>query len=281
MDNERRRNAVTVQYVDTFDDPDAVPDYGTLLRLDGRVFVVAGAGQGIGRQIVHALASVGARVVCVDIVEDLARRVADEVDGVPFAGDVTDRAQVARLIAAARDAGPLGGIVDVVGISRFKSLGEISDDDWDSAQALNLRHSFLLAQLGGGALAEAGGGTMVFIASVSGMGAAQVHAAYGAAKAGVISLVRSAAVELGGKGVRVNAVSPGAVRTPRISAAIGEERRPVWDANSPMGRMALPRDIASAVLFLASPLSSYVNGQTLVVDGAVGQRFPYPIETLA
>jgi NAD(P)-dependent dehydrogenase (short-subunit alcohol dehydrogenase family) len=116
----------------------------------------------------------------------------------------------------------------------------------------------------------------VFVASVSGLTSAPLHAAYGAAKAGLMSLVRSAAVELGPRGVRVNAVAPGAVWTPRVAGLLGEEGRRRNTENAPLGRMAEPADIASALLFLASPLSSYVTGQTLVVDGGVTVKFPYP-----
>ncbi|MGB8943598.1 MAG: SDR family oxidoreductase, partial [Streptomyces sp.] len=106
--------------------------------------------------------------------------------------------------------------------------------------------------------------------------AAPLHAAYGAAKAGLISLVRSAAVEYGPRGVRVNAVAPGVVWTPRVAGLIGEEGRVRNARNAPLDRVAETSDIASALLFFASPLSSYVTGQTLVVDGGVGVKFPYP-----
>jgi NAD(P)-dependent dehydrogenase (short-subunit alcohol dehydrogenase family) len=112
---------------------------------------------------------------------------------------------------------------------------------------------------------------------VSGLTSAPQHAAYGAFKAALMSLVRSGAVELGPHGVRVNAVAPGVVWTPRVSAYLGEEGRSRNAANAPLRRVALPADIAAAILFLASDLSAYVTGQTLVVDGGVGVKFPYPM----
>ena len=118
---------------------------------------------------------------------------------------------------------------------------------------------------------------MAFVASVSGITSAPRHAAYGAAKAGLMSLVRTGAVELGPQRVRVNAVAPGVVWTPRISAFLGEEGRARNEANTPLGRVAQPADIAAAILFLVSDLSSYVSGQTLVVDGGVSAKFPYPM----
>jgi NAD(P)-dependent dehydrogenase (short-subunit alcohol dehydrogenase family) len=257
-------------------DTTAVPDYAGQLRLDGRGFVVVGAGQGIGRQTAHALAAVGARVVCADLEPARADAVAAEVGGVPWAGDVRIRAAVERLVAESTQAlGRIDGLVDIVGMARFADFLDLSDDDWDWSFDMVLRHAFLVAQLGGRAMAD-GGGVMVFVASVSALTSAPRHAAYGAAKAGLVSLVRTAAVELGPRGVRVNAVAPGAVWTPRVAQVLGEEGRTRNAANAPLRRVAEPADIAGAILFLASDLSRYVTGQTLVVDGGVGQKFPYP-----
>jgi NAD(P)-dependent dehydrogenase (short-subunit alcohol dehydrogenase family) len=263
-------------------DDTAVPDYPGMLRLDGRRIVVIGAGQGIGRQATHALAGAGARVVCVDRDGDLANDVAGEVDGIPWVGDVTDRAEVERLFdeaAAAMDG--VDGIADIVGMAQYAGLLEGLDDDlWQWHQDICLRHVYLAIQLGGRKLRDAGGGSMVFVASASGISAAPDHAAYGAAKAGVMSLVRSAAVELGPHGIRVNAVAPGVVWTPRVSGYLGEQGRERNSANAPLRRVALPADIAAAILFFTSELSSYVSGQTLSVDGGVGVKFPYPMPEL-
>jgi NAD(P)-dependent dehydrogenase (short-subunit alcohol dehydrogenase family) len=117
---------------------------------------------------------------------------------------------------------------------------------------------------------------MVFVASASGITGSPGHAPYGAAKAALMALVRSAAVELGPSGVRVNAVAPGVVWTPRVSAFLGEEGRQNNIENTPLRRVAQPSDIAAAILFLASDLAGYVTGQTLLVDGGVGAKFPYP-----
>jgi NAD(P)-dependent dehydrogenase (short-subunit alcohol dehydrogenase family) len=263
----------------TRSDDSEVPDYPSLLRLDGRGFVVIGAGQGIGRQATHALASVGARLVCVDKDPDLAADVAGEVGGTPWSGDATQRPDAERLFAeAAASLGRIDGVVDIVGMAQYATLVDISDELWAWHHDIVLRHAFLAVQLGGRAMAETGGGTMVFVASVSGISSAPLHAAYGVAKAGLMSLVRSAAVELGPSGVRVNAVAPGMVWTPRVSAYVGEAGRQKNADNTPLRRVALPADIASAILFLAGDLSSYVSGQTLVVDGGVGVKFPYPMD---
>jgi len=257
-------------------DDTAVPDYPSLLRLDGKRFVVVGAGQGIGRQAAHALASVGASLVCVDNREDLAKEISAEVGGVPFVGDATKRQDAdAAVEVCVSELGGIDGLVDIVGMARYGDAIETSDDDWNWTFDMVLRHAYVFSQAA--AKAMSGGGAMVFVASVSGISSAPRHAAYGAAKAGLMSWVRSLAVELGPSGIRVNAVAPGVVWTPRISQILGEKGREGQSRNAPLGRVALPQDIASGILFLASDLASYVTGQTLVVDGGVGVKFPYPM----
>jgi 3-oxoacyl-[acyl-carrier protein] reductase len=123
-------------------------------------------------------------------------------------------------------------------------------------------------------MAAGGPGSIVAIASVSGLRSAPQHGPYGAAKAGLMALVRTLAMELGGNGVRVNAVAPGAVLTPRVAEIMDEARRAESAASIPLGRMATPDDIARAVVFLASDLASYITGQTLVVDGGATAQFP-------
>ena len=262
-------------------DDTPVPDYPSLLRLDGRRFIVIGAGQGIGRQAAHALASAGANLFCIDVDADLAADIAQEVGGVAGVGDATQRADAERLFDEARAAlGGLDGVVDIIGMARFEDLVTLTDEDWDWHFDICIRHAFLATQLGGRALSADGGGVIVFVASVSGITSAPRHAAYGAAKAGLMSLVRTAAVELGPSGVRVNAVAPGVVWTPRVSQYLGEDGRMRNEANTPLRRVAQPADIAAGILFLASDLAGYVTGQTLVVDGGVGAKFPYPMADL-
>lgn len=262
-------------------DDTEVPDYPGRLRLDGKRFVVIGAGQGIGRQATHALASVGARTFCVDLDPDLADDIAQEVDGVAWSGDATSRDDAESMFASAQAAfGAVDGIVDIIGMAQYADLLEVDDDLWNWHFDIVLRHAYLAMQLGGRLMSRSGGGTMVFVASVSGITSAPRHAAYGAAKAGLMALVRSGAVELGPANIRVNAVAPGVVWTPRVSAYLGEEGRARNTENAPLQRVALPADIASAILFFASDLASYVTGQTLVVDGGVGVKFPYPMPEL-
>lgn len=261
----------------TSGDGTPIPDYASGVRLDGRRFLVLGAGQGIGRQTVHALSAVGARVACVDLESDRAHEVAAEVAGIALVGDATRRADMQAIVdGAMRGLGGLDGIVDIIGMARYAALTEVDDDEWDWHHDIVLRHAYLAVQIGGRALVQRGG-VMVFVASVSGLTSAPNHAAYGVAKAGLMSLVRTAAVELGPSNVRVNAVAPGVVWTPRVSAFLGDDGRVRNEANTPLRRIAEPADIAAPILFLCSDLAAFVTGQTLVVDGGVGAKFPYPM----
>lgn len=256
-------------------DTSEVPQYRDLLGLEGKRFVVAGAGQGIGRQTTHALAQAGARVLCIDYDRAAAEHVAAEVDGVPFVADVRERDDIEAAFAAANtELGGVDGVIDIVGMAKYGPLLDTSDEDWDWTFGMVLRHAFLLAQIGGRVMAD-NGGVMTFIASVSGITSAPQHAPYGAAKAGLVSLIRTAAVELGPKGIRANGVAPGVVWTPRISALLGDEGRKGQAGNAPLRRVAQPADIAAATLFLSSDLASYISGQVLVVDGGVSAKFPY------
>jgi NAD(P)-dependent dehydrogenase (short-subunit alcohol dehydrogenase family) len=264
----------------TRSDDTPVPDYQSLLRLDGRRFVLIGAGQGIGRQSAHALAGAGARVFCVDVDEGLAQDIAAEVDGVAWSGDATRRDEVERMFGDAGTAlGGIDGVIDIVGIARFIEFVDVTDDDWDWYFTMNIRHAFLAMQAGARAMADHGG-VMVFVASASGLTSAPRHAPYGAAKAGLMSLVRTAAVELGPQGIRVNAVAPGVVWTPRVSGMLGDEGKANQSRNAPLGTVTYPRDIAAGILFFASDLSATVTGQTLSIDAGVSAKFPFGMENV-
>ncbi len=247
------------------------------LGLEGKHAFVAGVGEGIGSACVRALAAAGARVSCFDLVDDTARAAAtaDGVDGIALTGDARRLDDVQAAFDAAVGArGPVDVAIDVIGEARWGRIVELDDGAWDESFDLVLRHFFNLARVAGRHMAARGHGAIVAIASVSGLRSAPRHGAYGAAKAGLMSIVRTLAVELGGNGVRVNAVAPGAVLTPRVAALMSDERRAESAASIPLGRLATPDDIAHAVTFLASDLASYVTGQTLVVDGGATAQFP-------
>ena len=246
-----------------------VPNYINPAGLDGRGFVVLGGGQGIGRQTAHALAQAGARILCVDRDPELAEAIAAEVEGVACVADVTARADVERVFAdaAGRFGDSLGGLVDIVGMADIRSIPDTDDASWNRNFDLNVRHAYLAMQIGARAMAK--GGSMVFVSSISGTHCIENEVSYGAAKAALNHLVRGAAHELGPRNIRVNAVTPGFVRTPRLLAALSEDFWTGLKAYIPLRRAAEPSDIAKAILFLASDMSSYVTGADLVVDGGM------------
>ena len=238
--------------------------------LAGKHVLLAGAGQGIGRACALAFADAGAIVVGLD--NDPERAAATDA----VTADVTKRSDVARVV---RDMERVDVLVDIIGVARWGRVLELSDEDWDANFDMVLRHAFYLSQIAGRRMVEQGdGGAMVFVTSVSGLAGAPRHGAYGAAKAGLMSLARTLAIELAADGVRVNTVAPGAVRTPRVLAATTEERLAESAKSIPLGRQAEPEEIASAVLFLASAQASYVTGQTLVVDGGATAKFPLSVK---
>ena len=245
-------------------------DYTAGLRLDGRVFVVLGAGQGIGRQSALALAQSGAIVGCVDRDAALARAVANDVGGFAVVADVTDRDDVERVFSVSAQAGPVRGLVDIVGMNVSGQLASLDDDAWRRQFSVVVDHAFLSVQVGGRVMARAGGGSMVFVGSIAGsVTTGARHPAYGAAKAALHHLIAYAGKDLAGSGVRVNAVSPGVVLTPRSSANWSDDQVGALARLIPLGRPGEPADIAGPILFLASDLSAYVTSQVLTVDGGL------------
>jgi NAD(P)-dependent dehydrogenase (short-subunit alcohol dehydrogenase family) len=250
------------------------------LGLNGKRAVVSGAGYlparaGHGRASALKLAAEGAIVTCIDIDEGRAKGIVAEITeaggrGFPVVADMTDRVQVNRALDEAIE--QMGGIdvcVDIIGGARWDTVEDFTDDDWAWTIQNNLTQVFYLFQEVGRRMIRQGtGGSIVAIASVDGIAAAGYHVAYGAAKAGVISLAKTFADELGRHGIRVNAVAPGNVGT-------GNEDQPEGQyAVNGVNPLAAPRtrDIANALLFLSSDLAARITGQTLIVDGGTTIR---------
>lgn len=253
-----------------------VTDYPSLLRLDGRSAVVLGGGFGIGRETCIALAQAGAHVFCVDLDAGRAEAMAAEVNGEALIADVTKRQDVENLFDnVLRSAGRVDCVVDIVERADIGALADLDDAGWAEQLDVVLTHGFLAMQIGGRAIAQSGGGSMVFVGSISGMTSLPGQTAYGAAKAALLHLVKGMAQELA-PSVRVNAVAPGFVKTPRLSAIVGEKG---WNALAeviPIGGAAEPAEIASVILFLASDLASHITGQTILADGGVAGHVPLP-----
>jgi NAD(P)-dependent dehydrogenase (short-subunit alcohol dehydrogenase family) len=246
------------------------------LRLDGRTALVTGASRGIGRQAALTLAAAGATVVlAARSAEDLAEvaaaaRQAGAPDALVAVTDVMDEEAVeAAAGAAVEDTGRLDVVVNVAGGQGFTAyVADTRTEGWDKVLALNLRSVFVGCRAAMAHLPQ--GGSIVNVASIAGFTASPGLAAYGAAKAGVISLTRTLAVEAAPHGVRVNCLAPGWVRT--------ELTRRMWSdpetsralvAQIPMGRWADVEELAGPLLLLASDAGSYITGTTLVVDGGL------------
>jgi len=260
----------------------------SMLGLEGKRAVIIGGGQGMGEASADCLARAGCDVAVVDIAADRAERVAAAVGaqgrrGFSIVGDVLDDAQVPGIIAAADE--KLGGIDAVISIVGQAALGpalETGPEIWDLDMRRNLRYFYVMAREVAASMIRRGqGGALVGIASVDGIQGSANHAAYGAAKAGLISLVKSLAVEWASHGIRVNAIAPGHIVTPRL---YDTNERVAFYASSPipMKRRGQPLDIAKAATFLVSDLATYVSGITLPVDGGLlaANRID-PVQTLA
>ena len=250
-----------------------MPDDNDLLGLAGKKALVLGGGQGIGEGISLLFAKAGVAVAVLDRELDRAKAVAARVGSagtmaVPLKADVLDDQQ---LISGMRDAAAaLSGLdllITVVGMATFKPALELTMQEWDEDQRRNLRYVFLAAQTFVQlARARNAAGVVTCISSMSGVRSAAGHAAYGAAKYGLVNLVRTLAVEWAPYRIRVNAVTPGSISTPNFpdSAATREIMR---SSLVPMKRSGTIEELCRPLLFLSSDMASYITGQNLLVDG--------------
>jgi len=241
--------------------------------LTGRTAIVTGAGGDIGRAIVAALAGAGAGVLACDLnatlAAETARRVGERAEAV--ACDVTDGAQCAAAVAAAqRRFGALGILVNCAAApSVYGSVVDLEEAAWADVLGVNLTGAFLMSKAAVPAIAAAGGGAIVHVASQLGHVGTRGAAAYCASKAGLIQLARVMALDHAAQGIRVNSLSPGSVLTSRVAGIFGsaEAAAATQAPKHPIGRIGTPEEIGRAALFLVSGASSFMTGADLLVDG--------------
>jgi NAD(P)-dependent dehydrogenase (short-subunit alcohol dehydrogenase family) len=243
-------------------------------RLDGRVAVITGGASGIGEGTVRLFAAEGARVVIADIQDARGEALAAELGStvVYQRTDVSREDDVRACIKrASDDFGRLDCLFNNAGFGgAVGPIEEITVDEYDSTMSVQLRGVFLGIKYAAPIMGAQGSGSIISTASVAGLRAGEGPHIYSVAKAGVIQLTKTAALELGESGVRVNCICPGAIVTPLVSAGgtrSVEDVQRVFTMFQPIRRSGMPEDIAQAALWLASDDSSFVNGHALVVDG--------------
>jgi NAD(P)-dependent dehydrogenase (short-subunit alcohol dehydrogenase family) len=251
------------------------------MLLSDKVALVTAGASGMGRSAAELFAEHGAHVIVVDVNEDAASDTVASIKGLGGSAqaEIVNVRDLAALQALAERVegqhGALHVLYNNVGIPGAAGLS-ISEDEWDTSIEINARASFFLSGFLTGALKAAGGASVIFTSSTSGLIGSPFSPLYSFTKGGVIALVRSMALALAADGVRVNAIAPGSVETPGLPAffrtddpAEIEARKTAFQAQIPLGRVAQPSEIASVALFLASDLSSYVTGVTIPVDGGL------------
>jgi 3-oxoacyl-[acyl-carrier protein] reductase len=251
----------------------------TGIDLTGKVAVITGAGRGIGAAIAGAFALAKADIVVADLNDESAQQTADRLSGLgrralAVTADVGVPAQVSQLFDVVRGKfGRLDILVNNAGIWFRKPFLEISDSEWDLVLTTNLKGTFLCTQAATRIMMPQKQGCIINIVSHAGLFYSRGQGAhYAASKAGIIQLTRVLAFELGPFQIRINAIAPGGINTPASSSVNTESTRNRESGSNPLGRRGEPEDIAHAALFLASPMASFVTGQTLVVNGgSIGQ----------
>jgi NAD(P)-dependent dehydrogenase (short-subunit alcohol dehydrogenase family) len=244
------------------------------MRLENKVSIVTGGGQGIGKAVSLALAKEGSDVLVADIVPQKAKQVCGDIQGMGRKSifvelDVSKQGQVEGMVKSAIGSfGRIDILANVAGIIKKAAIQDLSEQDWDEVIDVNLKGTFLCSQAVGREMIQRGGGSIVNIASMAGHMPELRGGAYSVSKAGVISLTKMMAIDWAKYQIRVNAVSPGTIRTPMTdnhydTADLREKRA----KTIPLNRFGEPEEVANCVVFLASDESSFVTGHSLVVDG--------------
>jgi 3-oxoacyl-[acyl-carrier protein] reductase len=235
--------------------------------LDGKTALVTGASRGIGRAIAEELARAGATVVIgYRSGENEAEELAAAIGGRPIQADVSTPDDAKRLV---EEAGELDILVNNAGLTRDGVLARMSDDDWRTVIETNLSSVFYTCRAVTRPMMKKRAGAIVNVSSIVGVHGNWGQTNYAASKAGIIGFTKSLARELGSRGVRANVVAPGYVKT-QLTDVLPEEATEAMLANTPLGRLGEPTDVAGAVRFLCSDEASFITGEVLLVDGGLG-----------
>jgi NAD(P)-dependent dehydrogenase (short-subunit alcohol dehydrogenase family) len=244
-----------------------------------KVVIVTGGASGIGREIALSFSRFHAKVYVADIDENSAQETVKEAGEAGLylrflKTDVSDRMNVERLIGRVEsDESRIDVVVNNAGINILKKITELEEEEWDRLMSINLKSVFLTAKYTLPGMIARKGGCFVNIGSVSGLAADYGFSVYNAAKAGMVNLTRNIAINYGIHGIRSNIVCPGAISTPLLEEAFNDNRsddlRKLFNDANPMGRIGTTREVASAVVFLASDEASFINGEVLNVDGGI------------
>jgi len=259
------------------------------MKLDGKVAIVTGGGSGIGRATALSFAGEGANLVIADKDLSSAEKVSDEVkslgrQALAMQIDVANRVQVNQMVEKTLETfGKIDVLVNSAGINRQSLAEEFSEEVWDSVLGTNLKGTFLCCQAVGKQMIRQKQGKIINIASTAGHRGGFGQVAYGASKAGIIQLTRVLAIEWLKHNVRVNSVSPGTTMSPMFEGLMKTNHHLVRGREQmiPLGRMNQPEEVASVILFLASPESDNIIGQDILVDGGSCAVFPGDALTLA
>lgn len=250
------------------DNEESVPAVADGLSFDDAHVLVTGVTGAIGATIATDFADAGATVTGIDVTDpgDAGWR----TDGRFYKANVADADSVQAVITASVErAGDLDVVVNNAGINRLGTVEEVDVDDWEDVIAVNLEGCFLVSKFALPSVRSTGG-NIVNVASTAGMHAAPYYAAYAPSKAGVLNLTQQMALEYASEGVRVNAVSPGVIRAGMAMQELADEETAARkEAITPLDRLGRPRDVANAVLFVASDAASFITGANIVTDGGV------------
>ena len=235
--------------------------------LEGKRALVTGASKGIGRAIAEELARAGASVVVgYRSGKDDAEQLASEIGGTAVQADVSSPEDAKRLV---EEAGDIDVLVNNAGLTRDGLLARMSDDDWRTVLDTNLSSVFYTCRAVTRPMMKKRGGAIVNVSSIVGLHGNWGQTNYAASKAGIIGFTKSLARELGSRNVRANVVAPGYVTT-RLTEVIPDQAKELMLANTPLGRLGEPLDVARAVRFLCSDEAAFITGEVLLVDGGLG-----------